>query len=107
MPILQNAKKALKVSKRKAKVNAPVRSRLKTTVDAVAKKADLSSLGSAFSAIDKAVKRHIIHRKKGDRMKSQLSKKMVKTEPAAKAKAAPKAAPKAKAAKTVKKAAKK
>ena len=75
MPILQNAKKALKVSKRKANINAPVRSRLKTTVDAVVKNGEQTSLSSAFSAIDKAIKRHLIHRKKGAHMKSQLAKR--------------------------------
>lgn len=97
MPILQNAKKALKVSKRKALVNTPVRSRLKTAVDAAKKKSEPSTMSSAFSAIDKAVKRHIIHRKKAARMKSQLAKNASKSEtpaaakPAVKAKAKPKA----------------
>jgi small subunit ribosomal protein S20 len=91
MPILQNAKKALRVSKRKAAVNRPVRSRLKTAVDAVKKKAKNSSLSSAFSAIDKAVKRNVIHRKKAARLKSQLAKTGVE--------AAPKAAPAKKTAK--------
>ncbi|MBW7943991.1 30S ribosomal protein S20 [Patescibacteria group bacterium] len=106
MPILRNAKKALQVSKRKAKVNTPVRSRLKTAVDAAKKKAEPSNLSNAFSAIDKAVKRHIIHRKKAARMKSQLAKKA-----SSPAESAPKAAPKAKAkaakAKTAKKTTKK
>jgi len=73
MPILQNAKKALRVAKRKAEVNQPVRSRLKTTVDASKKSSTLENMSRAFSAIDKAVKRHIIHRKKAARMKSQLA----------------------------------
>ncbi|MBW7955216.1 30S ribosomal protein S20 [Patescibacteria group bacterium] len=97
MPILRNAKKALKVSKRKAKVNTPVRSRLKTTVDAAKKKAEPATLSSAFSAIDKAVRRHVIHRKKASRMKSQLAKRAAKTEAAPAPKAAAK--PKAKASK--------
>ncbi len=83
MPILGNAKKALRVSKRKAAMNSPVRSRLKTTVDAAKKNPITETLSSAFSAIDKAVKRHIIHRKKAARMKSQLAKQASKTAPTA------------------------
>ena len=78
MPILQNAKKALRVSKRKAEINQPVRSRLKTAVDAVKKKADSDTMSTAFSAIDKAVKRNVIHRKKAARIKSQLAKSAAK-----------------------------
>jgi len=106
MPILQNAKKALKVSKRKASFNAPIRSRLKTAVDAAKKKAENGTMSSAFSAIDKAVKAHIIHRKKGAHLKSQLAKNAAKSveKPA---KAAPKAAAKKAAAKPAKKAASK
>jgi ribosomal protein S20 len=101
MPILQNAKKALKVSKRKAAVNAPIRSRLRTAVEAAKKAADAVTMSQAFSAIDKAVKGHIIHRKKAARIKSQLAKKT-----AAPAEKPAKAAPKAAKAKSVKKAAK-
>lgn len=104
MPILPNAKKALKVSKRKAGFNAPIRSRLKTAVDSAKKTAEAGAMSSAFSAIDKAVKAHIIHRKKGAHMKSQLAKNAGK--PAEKAKTATKSASKAKAKKTVKKTAK-
>ncbi len=74
MPILANAKKALRVSKRKAAVNRPIRSRVKTVSDNVKKTPTLASLSDAFSAIDKAVKRHIFHKKKAARLKSQLSK---------------------------------
>lgn len=106
MPILPNAKKALKVSKRKAGFNAPIRSRLKTAVDTAKKTAEAASMSSAFSAIDKAVKAHIIHRKKGAHMKSQLAKNAAAPTDKV-AKPATKAAPKAvKAKKTVKKAAK-
>jgi ribosomal protein S20 len=74
MPILANAKKALRVSKRKAEINQPVRSRVKTVSDKVRKTPNVASLSEAFSAIDKAVKRHIFHKKKAARLKSQLSK---------------------------------
>jgi ribosomal protein S20 len=84
MPILANAKKALRVSKRKAAVNQPVRSRLKTAVDGAKKKATPESLSSAFSAVDKAVKRNIIHRKKAARIKSNLAKTAASADKSAK-----------------------
>ena len=43
MPILANAKKALRVSKRKAEYNRIIRSKLKTMFDAVAKKMTLET----------------------------------------------------------------
>jgi ribosomal protein S20 len=74
MPILKNAKKALRVSARKAAFKQPVRSRLKTMVDAAKAKVGPETLSAAFSAIDRAAKKHVIHTKKAARMKSQLSK---------------------------------
>jgi ribosomal protein S20 len=74
MPILKNAHKALRVSKRKAEINRPIRSRAKTALDAVKKSPKADVLSQAFSAIDRAVKRHLIHKKKAARMKSQASK---------------------------------
>ncbi len=74
MPILRNAKKALRVSERKAEVNRRVKARTKTMVDKVKKQPSAENLATAFSAIDKAVKGHIFHRNKAARLKSQLSK---------------------------------
>lgn len=74
MPILKNAKKALRVSKKKAAFNQPVRSRVKTATDAVKKTPSAATLSTAFSAIDRAVKNHIFHKKKAARMKSQMAK---------------------------------
>src|SRR5688572_29038853 len=101
MPILQNAKKALRVSKRKAATNRPVRSRLKTAVDSAKKKSEATTLSAAFSAVDKAVKRNVIHRKKAARLKSQLAKAAAKPAGTAKAATATKSA-KAKPAKAKK-----
>lgn len=113
MPILENAKKALRSSKRKATYNQTVRSRVKTTVDAAKKKPSMENLTVAYSAIDKAVKRNLFHQNKASRLKSQLAKlvkptKLVKkTSTAAKKKT--KTTPKKKTAskKPAKKAAKK
>jgi small subunit ribosomal protein S20 len=98
MPILSNAKKALRSSRKKTAVNDRVRARVRTTTKSVKKSGAVESLAQAFSSIDKAVKRHLLHRNKAARLKSQLSKAATKGE----AKAAPKKQSAAKPAKSTK-----
>ncbi len=74
MPILKNAKKALRVSKRKADMRQPVKSRVKTMLDAVKKAPSQDKLAAAYSAIDRAVKRNIFHKKKAARLKGQAAR---------------------------------
>lgn len=74
MPLLANAKKALRSSNRKAEVNSRVRSKMKTMVAKFRKEPQAPSLSSAYSAIDKAVKKHLVSKNKAARMKSQLGK---------------------------------
>jgi ribosomal protein S20 len=74
MPILANAKKALRVSKKKAANNRRTKSLMKTFVDKVLKTPTAASLSEAFSQVDKAVKKNVIHRNKAARVKSRLSK---------------------------------
>lgn len=74
MPILKNAKKALRSSKRKAGVNARVKSRMKTAIDTVKANASAETVSQAFSRIDRAVKYNLLHKNKAGRLKSQLSK---------------------------------
>ncbi len=74
MPILKNAKKALRVSERKRKINRIVKSKVKTTFDKVKKSQQNADIPAAFSAIDKAVKKNLIHKNKAARLKSQVSK---------------------------------
>lgn len=110
MPLLQNAKKALRVSRRKTVVNSRVRSIVKTMVDKVKKSPSAENLRNAYSAVDTAVKNNLMHKNKASRVKSQLSK-LAKPEKVTKAKPAKKAAKtvvkKAPAKKTTEKAAKK
>lgn len=74
MPILENAKKALRGSKRKAVFNQRVKSMVKTTIDAMRKSPSSENLTKAYSAIDKAVKKNIFHKNKAARYKAQLAK---------------------------------
>lgn len=78
MPITKSALKALRKDKRKAAINRPVRSRVKTTLDAVKKDLTPEALSKAFSAIDKALKRHLIHRNKAAHLKSKAAKLLAK-----------------------------
>lgn len=74
MPILKNAKKALRVSNRKAAIRQPAKSRVKTMIDAVKKEPTAGSLSKAFSAIDRAAKINVFHKKKAAHLKSQLAR---------------------------------
>lgn len=74
MPILKNAKKALRSSQKKAEVNGRIKSMLKTMTDKMVKTPSQEFLNLAFSAIDKAKKRNVIHANKAARLKSRMSK---------------------------------
>lgn len=73
MPILKNAKKALRVSKRKAVLNRRVKSQVKTAIDTMKASPSQENLSKAYEAIDTAVKKNIYHKNKAARMKSQLA----------------------------------
>ena len=74
MPILKNAKKALRASVKKRDINQKVKSQAKTASDKVKKTKTAVDLPAAYSAIDKAVKKNLIHGNKAARMKSKLAK---------------------------------
>lgn len=74
MPILKNAKKALRASQKKALVNRRIRSKLKTALDSATKSKASADTNQAFSAIDKAAKKHLIHKNKAARLKSRIAK---------------------------------
>lgn len=81
MPITRNAKKALRVSDRKAAVNARTKKVLKEGVKTVQKlvstkswKEAKDSLAKAYSAIDKAAKKGVIKKNTASRKKARLSK---------------------------------
>jgi len=73
MPILKNAKKALRSSAKKTEINGVVKSKLKTMIDKMIKTPTAEVLSLAFSAIDKAKKRNLIHANKAARLKSKMS----------------------------------
>jgi len=74
MPILKNAQKALRASQRKASQNAQLRSRMRTVLKQLRLTPTAELLTQAYSRIDRALKRNIIHQNKAARLKSQASK---------------------------------
>ena len=78
MPILRNAKKALRVSKKKTIANSQIRSKMKTAVDDMKKSPAADKLSAAFSALDRGVKKNILQKNKAARVKASLSKLLKK-----------------------------
>ncbi|HPS40439.1 MAG TPA: 30S ribosomal protein S20 [Candidatus Woesebacteria bacterium] len=74
MPILRNAKKALRASEKKTIVNGQIKSKLKTAISTMKKNPTAENLAAAFSAADKSVKKNVIQKNKAARIKASLSK---------------------------------
>lgn len=74
MPILKNAKKALRASKKKAMFNQRVRSMLKTAFDQLIEDPSEKNLQITQSKIDIAAKGNIIAKNKASRLKTKASK---------------------------------
>ena len=75
MPIIKSAKKALRSSLKKHEANLEFKKRLKESI----KKVSSKSINTAYSVIDKAVKKNLIHKNKAARLKSSLIKKIGET----------------------------
>ena len=74
MPLLANAKKALRAAKKKTTINRRIKSLVKSSMDSVKKTPTKEALATAFSKVDKAVKKHVLHKNKAARVKSQVAK---------------------------------
>jgi small subunit ribosomal protein S20 len=98
MPILKSALKALRRDKRRTKINKSVKTAYQNLVLKTRKEPTKENLKKTYSALDKAVKKNIIHKKKASRLKSRLAKlvKQTKTKQPAKPKQAKKTSKKAK-----------
>lgn len=76
MPVTISAKKALRRDKRRANTNKNLRAKVRKAVKSARLANTGESLKKAMSALDKAAKRNILHKKKADRLKSRLAKKV-------------------------------
>ncbi|OGY18882.1 MAG: hypothetical protein A2900_01410 [Candidatus Chisholmbacteria bacterium RIFCSPLOWO2_01_FULL_50_28] len=73
MPVLPSAKRALRRDRRRAAVNRPIHSKMKRLRLQAMEDRTPELLAAAFSAIDRAAKKHVIHKHAGARLKSRLS----------------------------------
>lgn len=84
MPNTKSAKKALRVSLRKRKVNKAKNYKIKNSLKefrrvlATNPKEYKDAMSKVYSALDKAVKTNFIHKKRADRKKSRISKMVEK-----------------------------
>ena len=74
MPVTVSAKKALRRDRRRTIVNKKIRIKIKEAVKAARKKPTPKTLKEAYSALDRAAKKKVIHKNKASRLKSRLAK---------------------------------
>lgn len=74
MPITKSAIKKARVDKRRTKQNVSTKGRLKNTIKEARLNPGPESLKSLYSAIDLAVKHHLVAKRHASRLKSRISK---------------------------------
>jgi len=74
MPLLKQARKKMRHDRKRTLQNKDKKVALKKLVKSMRKAPSASNLTSVFSSLDKAVKTHLIHKNKANRLKSRLSK---------------------------------
>ncbi len=78
MPIIKSAKKKMRKDKKKTASNAKYEATYKKLIDKIKKskggKKETNLLKLVFKAIDKAAKKHVIHKNKAARLKSRVAK---------------------------------
>ncbi|MFC1653400.1 30S ribosomal protein S20 [Patescibacteria group bacterium] len=74
MPVTKSAAKSMRRDRRRQTVNYRVREKIKRVVDVVRKGSDdASDLSKAFSVLDAASKKGVVHANKASRLKSRLN----------------------------------
>jgi ribosomal protein S20 len=74
MPITKSAIKKQRVDKRRTLSNMAAKGRLKTAIKDARTNPGLESLKSLYSAMDRAVKHHLVSKGHAARLKSRISK---------------------------------
>lgn len=74
MPVIRSAKKKLRMDKKRESANKKIKSLVKLISKKAIKTPTPKSVQEAFSILDKAAKKNIIHKNKAARIKSRLSK---------------------------------
>jgi len=80
MPITKSAKKALRQSLRRRKINQRTKNAAKKAIRECRKNPTAATLKKAYAAIDQAAKKRVFHRNKADRLKSRLAKLVAQKE---------------------------
>lgn len=78
MPVIKSAKKKLRQDRRKTLQNKTLENLFKKMVKEATKNPSEENIQKAVSAVDKAAKKNIIHKNKAARIKSSLSKLLIK-----------------------------
>lgn len=82
MPVIKSAKKKLKQDLKRKKRNSKLKELFTNTLKKAQKAPTEKVVSEAFSLVDKATKHNLIHKNKGARIKSKLSKLVApKTKP--------------------------
>lgn len=74
MPVTKTAKRALRSSRKKGKVNKLVMAKLEAAIRLAKKAKSKEKILKAISLADRAAKKKVIHQNKASRIKSRLSK---------------------------------
>lgn len=88
MPVIKSAAKALRRDRRRTIINLRIKKAYKDAVRLMRKDPSVEILKRAYSQLDRAAKKKIIHKNKAARLKSRLSKLLAKS--LSKTKTAPK-----------------
>ncbi len=73
MPIIKSARKRVKTAKKATIRNAKTKRQFKASLKSLSSKPTADALREAQSAIDKAAKRHVIHKNKAARLKRRAA----------------------------------
>ena len=78
MPVTKTAERALRSSSRKKIVNSILIAKLEAAIRRAKKTKKQADVSQAISFVDKAAKKHIIHKNKAARIKSTLARLLAK-----------------------------
>lgn len=73
MPIIKSAKKRVRVAKKATVRNSKTKRTLKSALKLFTRKTSTTTQSGAQSALDKAVKKGVIHKNKAARLKKQMA----------------------------------
>lgn len=72
MPVTKSAKKALRQDRKRAEINQRVRTRMKNLLQKALEDPSSENIQAAYSGIDRAAKKGVIHANRAARLKSRV-----------------------------------